>query len=223
MAQMSDPWHDRGANGVWLGDRKLDVTAWRLDPPAAPPAAGAPMATARQTIARAAELAGPQGLRHLVIGVIGPREATATQLERATEIGRQLARLSVTVLCGGRSGVMEAVCAGVAEEGGLSLGFLPGMTPDEANPHVGIALPTGLSEGRNMLIARSARVLIAIGGSYGTLTEIAFGLHFGKRVIGLDTAPDIDGMIRAESIDAALEHACDSLLAVTAGNRNEHA
>ncbi len=203
-----------GARGTvaWQG-RIIDVAQW-----VAPWRAGdaaMPEDTdraARDVLAAARDAAGPAGLRHLVVGVIGPRAATDAQARTARALGRALGRLSVTTICGGRSGVMEAVCAGVQDAGGLSIGILPGSDPDSANRFVGIPLPTGLNEGRNMVIARAARVLIAVGGSHGTLTEIAFGLHFAKTVIALDDAPDIVGVIRAADVDAALERCCTALL-----------
>lgn len=146
-----------------------------------------------------------------MVGVIGPREATAEQVSTAEAVGEALGSLGLTVICGGRSGVMEAVCKGVSASGGLAIGILPGSTPDEANGFVGIPLPTGLGEARNMIIAKSARVLIAVGGSYGTLSEVAYGLHFGKAVIGLSGAPDVEGVWHAGSVGAAIDMTLDAL------------
>lgn len=193
---------------AWRG-QILDVKRWRVVGPASAEPAGE---DARDAVARARDLSGRAGLRHLVVGVIGPRDASATQQRLARDLGRALGELSVTTICGGRGGVMEAVCEGVADAEGLSIGILPGYGPEEANPFVGIPLPTGLSEGRNMVIARSARVLIAVGGSYGTLTEIAYGLHFAKTVIALDDAPQIEGAIRAADVPDAVELCCEALL-----------
>jgi uncharacterized protein (TIGR00725 family) len=205
-------WKDINGIGLVRNAQRLDVASWRLQAKDRTDQHGVALENPTDILARAAAYGGPQALRHLVVGVIGPRDASDTQITLATELGRRLARLKVTTVCGGRSGVMEAVCAGVADEGGLSLGFLPGVSPYDANGFVGIPLPTGLSEGRNMVIARAARVLIAIGGSYGTLTEIAFGLHFGKTVIALDTVPDIEGLTRAANIDEAVDLAAAALL-----------
>lgn len=193
---------------VTWGTRHLDVAAWRFGSAAG---AGRPV-HATEAVAAAARMAGPAALRQLVVGVIGPRAATPVQAELARVLGAALAGLSLTVLCGGRGGVMEAVCQGVTDAGGLSIGLLPGHRPEEANAHVGIPLPTGLSEGRNMVIARASRVLIAVGGSYGTLTEMAYGLHFGKRVVALDDAPPIEGLTRAADVTEAIELCCDELL-----------
>ena len=208
-------WRDGAKGGstpaptlVWRG-QILDVKRWRVAGPASAEPAGE---AARDAVARARDMSGRAGLRHLVVGVIGPRDASVTQQRLARDLGRALGELSVTTICGGRGGVMEAVCEGVADADGLSIGILPGYCPEEANSYVGIPLPTGLSEGRNMVIARAARVLIAVGGSYGTLTEIAYGLHFGKTVIGLDDAPQIAGSIRAADVQDAVELCCEGLL-----------
>lgn len=191
---------------------RLDPARWRRVP------AEGPM-SGRQATAREAMtvLARQAPLRHLVVGVIGPRAATEAQTAAAEAVGRQLAGFGITVICGGRSGVMEAVCRGCHAAGGLAIGLLPGTDPDEANPFVGIPLPTGLSEGRNMVIARAARVLIAIGGSYGTLSEVAYGLHFGKAVIGLEGAPEVEGVRHAGGVDAAVDLALAALLDTASG------
>lgn len=136
-------------------------------------------------------------LHRLVIGVIGPREATPDQLRAAEAVGVLLGDLGVTLICGGRSGVMEAVCKGCSDAGGRPVGILPGTDPTEANPYVALPLPTGLSEARNIVIARAARALIAVGNSPGTLTEVAFGLHFGKPVIGVEGAASLKGVRQA--------------------------
>src|SRR5439155_17651671 len=83
------------------------------------------------------------------IGVIGPREATDAQLAAALEVGELLGDCRLTVICGGRQGVMQAVCEGVARVGGLSIGLLPETDPVAANPYVGVAIATGIGEARN--------------------------------------------------------------------------
>jgi len=114
--------------------------------------------------------------------VASPEEDTM-----AEEVGRLLARAGAIVLNGGSTGVMEAASRGAAAEGGTVVGILPGFDRAEANEHVTVALPTGMGEMRNALIARSADVLIAVGGEFGTLSEIAFALKIGKPVVGLRT------------------------------------
>ena len=128
------------------------------------------------------------------IGVVGGRHATHAQLAAARALGAGLAHAGLVVLCGGRGGVMLAVCEGVADGGGISVGLLPGDTIADGNDVVTIPLPTGIGLARNALIARAARCLVAIGGSYGTLSEVAFALQYGKRVFGLEGAPAVDGV-----------------------------
>ena len=134
------------------------------------------------------------------------------QEQAAEQTGLLLARHGLTVLCGGRAGVMEAVCRGVAEGGGLSIGLLPDTEPDAANPHVTVPLATGIGVARNALIARAAHSLIAIGGGYGTLSEIAFALQFGRPVFLLEGAPAVDGAIRCASPGEALEQVARAVL-----------
>lgn len=141
------------------------------------------------------------------VGVIGGREADTQQLALAETIGEGLAGLGLTVLCGGRGGVMEAACRGVERGGGLSVGLLPDQDWSLANPHVGVPLATGIGVARNAIIARAAFALIAIGGGHGTLSEIAFGLQFGRPVFGLPGAPSVEGVIGVSEwheVEAAL-------------------
>jgi uncharacterized protein (TIGR00725 family) len=147
-------------------------------------------------------------------GVIGPREASPAQLALAEEVGRGLARMGLVVVCGGRQGVMEATCRGVAAAGGSSIGILPEADPAMANPHVGIVLATGIGEARNALIARAAFCLIAIGDSFGTLSEVAFGRQFGKRVVGLAGAARVDGVVHVADAQSALAEVARAALAL---------
>jgi len=120
-----------------------------------------------------------------VVGVIGGSAVPADIYEEARKVGRLLAERGAVVICGGLGGVMEAVCRGAKEGGGLTIGVLPGTTAAEANAYVDIAIVTGLADARNVIIARTASVLIAVDGEYGTLSEMAFGLKFGKPVVAL--------------------------------------
>jgi len=122
----------------------------------------------------------------------------------AEAVGAELARRGAVVVCGGLGGVMEAVCRGAKDASGTTIGILPGFDRTEANRFVDVALATGLGEARNALVARAADALIAVGGSYGTLSEIALALRAGKRVVGLSTW-DIEGIELAESPEAAVE------------------
>lgn len=123
-----------------------------------------------------------------------------------------LGALGLPVLCGGKGGVMAAVARGVAEAGGLAIGLLPEGDWRAANPHVAIPIATGIGKARNVLTAQGSSALIAVGGRYGTLSEIAFGLHFGKAVFVLDDAPDIPGTRRLPGVGALAEALARHLL-----------
>jgi uncharacterized protein (TIGR00725 family) len=121
------------------------------------------------------------------IAVIGAGEASPPQLAAAEDVGRELARRGAVLVCGGCGGVMEAACAGAQAQGGLSVGLLPGTDRRAANRYVDVAIPTGLGELRNGLIVRASDALIAIGGEWGTLSEIALALKTGRPVVALDS------------------------------------
>jgi uncharacterized protein (TIGR00725 family) len=124
----------------------------------------------------------------------------------ADRVGRLVAQRGAVVVCGGLGGVMEAACRGAQGEGGLAVAILPGLDRSAANPHVDVALPTGLGEARNALVVRAADCVIAVGGGYGTLSEIALALKGGKRVVGLHTW-DIDGVESADGPETAVDAA----------------
>jgi uncharacterized protein (TIGR00725 family) len=143
---------------------------------------------------------------HCYVAVVGPGEAGPGELAAAERVGVELGRGGAVVVCGGLGGVMEAACRGAKEAGGMTVGILPGLERAAANRFVDVALPTGLGEARNALVVRAADVLIAVGGAYGTLSEIALALKGGKRVIGL-WSWEIDGMESAESPEQAVASA----------------
>ena len=146
------------------------------------------------------------------VGVIGPRAADGDQRALAEEIGAGLADLGLTVLCGGREGVMEAVCRGVAAQGGLSVGLLPDDHWESANDFVSVPLASGIGVARNALIARASLCLIAIGGGHGTLSEIAFGLQFGRPVFALARAPRVAGTVGQPDRPAVEDAVCRVVL-----------
>jgi uncharacterized protein (TIGR00725 family) len=123
----------------------------------------------------------------LQIAVVGGGSPPPADLTAAFKVGESLARRGAVVVCGGLGGVMEAACRGAKSAGGLTVGILPGSSADGANPWVDVAIPTGMGEGRNALVVASSRALIAVGGEYGTLSEIALALRAGKPVVGLFT------------------------------------
>lgn len=143
------------------------------------------------------------GREKTYIGVIGASEASKETLELAYETGEWIAKKQAVLLCGGRGGVMEAAAMGARDRGGLAIGLLPGRKKEEGNAALSISLATGLGDARNAIITRAADALIAIGGSYGTLSEIGLALKMGKRVIGLKTWRLVDNRGVAAEIETA--------------------
>lgn len=145
------------------------------------------------------------------VAVVGPGEASADEEEAAEAVGRGLAQAGAVVVTGGLGGVMAAACRGAAGAGGLTVGLLPGDDRDAANAWVTVALPTGIGELRNGLVVRTADAVIAVGGAYGTLSEIALALKAGTPVVGLGTWA-IEGVRgaagAAEAVALALGHPC---------------
>jgi hypothetical protein len=123
----------------------------------------------------------------LRVAVIGGGDCTEAEATLAEEAGRLLAEAGAVVLTGGRGGVMAAASRGAAQAGGLVVGILSGNDASEANPWVALPIVTGLGEARNAILMRTAQAVIAVGGEYGTLSEIAFALKFGLLVVGLHT------------------------------------
>ena len=123
----------------------------------------------------------------LFISVIGASKCSAKEARIAEEVGRELAKRGAIVICGGLTGVMEAVCRGAKSEGGLTVGILPSNNRRDANPYVDIPIITGIGYARNSIVAKSGQAAIAIGGKYGTLSEIAYALQDKIPVIGLGT------------------------------------
>jgi uncharacterized protein (TIGR00725 family) len=121
------------------------------------------------------------------VAVCGGSVADPPQLDAAEAVGRELAERGAVVVCGGLGGAMEAACRGAKAAGGTTLGVLPGSDRAEANEFVDVAVATGLGEARNALVVRAADAVVAIGGEWGTLSEIALALRAGKRVVGLGT------------------------------------
>ena len=135
----------------------------------------------------------------------GDASAELSALEVAVEAGRTLASRGAVLVCGGLGGVMEAACRGAVEAGGLTVGILPGLDRQAANRFVGVAVPTGLGEARNALVVRMADAIVAVGGGYGTLSEIALALKAGKPVVGVATweLGGRDAIIRADGGEEA--------------------
>jgi len=123
----------------------------------------------------------------MIVSIIGGHICSDEIAQIAFEAGRSIAENGHYLCCGGLTGVMLHACKGAKSAGGTTIGILPSPDKVDANPFVDIAIPTGIGLARNMIVALTGDVLVAIDGSYGTLSEIAYGLQFGKRIFGLRT------------------------------------
>jgi uncharacterized protein (TIGR00725 family) len=149
------------------------------------------------------------------IAVIGASQASSSELRLAEQVGREIAQAGAVLVCGGLGGVMEAACRGATREGGMTVGILPGDNRLAANEYVQIPIVTGLGYARNVAVVKSAQAVIAIGGSYGTLSEIGHALQSGLPVIGLETwnisrkgkdrCPIINAESPAQAVELAIE------------------
>jgi uncharacterized protein (TIGR00725 family) len=137
------------------------------------------------------------------VAVVGAGDVIdgSPEADAAEAVGRALAEAGAVVVCGGLGGVMAAACRGAASAGGTTVGILPGSSRADANPWLTVALPTGLGEARNALVVRTVDVLVAVGGGYGTLSEIGLALRTGTPVVGLGTWE----LIRAGEPDTGIE------------------
>ncbi len=143
--------------------------------------------------------------RKIKIGVIGGREASSEILKLAEEAGKEIARRGAVLICGGMGGVMEAACKGAKEANGTTVGILPTVSPDDANPYVDISIPTGMGVARNVIIINSCDGVIAIGGRYGTLSEIAFALQKGIPLVSLRSWNFEESIVQINSPNEAVD------------------
>jgi uncharacterized protein (TIGR00725 family) len=123
----------------------------------------------------------------MFVSVIGGSRCSSHEAELAEEVGAELARRGVTLVCGGLTGVMEAACKGARSAGGTTVGILPGNSPRDANRYVDIPVVTTIGEARNIIVVSSGQAVIAVCGEYGTLSEIALALRNRIPVVGLNT------------------------------------
>jgi uncharacterized protein (TIGR00725 family) len=137
------------------------------------------------------------------VGVIGGNHPRREFLKIAREVGRLIASRGAILVCGGLGGVMEEAARGAKDAGGTTIGILPGNRTADANAYIDVPIATGLGFTRNSLVAMNADVLIAVDGEYGTLSEIAYGCVYGKKVIGLGTW-DVKGVIPAKTPEEAV-------------------
>jgi hypothetical protein len=143
------------------------------------------------------------------IAVIGAGKPDPALARVAEEVGRLLAERGAVLVCGGLGGVMEAAARGAREAGGTTIGILPGESRGEANPWIEHAVVTGVGQARNLAVAASGDAVIAVGGEWGTASEIAFARKLGRPVVVVGTCPPIDGegVVRAASPEDAVDRA----------------
>ena len=147
------------------------------------------------------------------VAVSGSGQADDEACRLAEDVGRELARRGAVVVTGGLGGAMEAACRGAKAAHGTTIGILPGGDRTGANPWVDVAVPTGMGEGRNALVVRTADALVAVAGEFGTLSEIALALKLGKPVVGLGTwelargGQPVDAIVVAGTAAEAAEQA----------------
>ena len=135
----------------------------------------------------------------ITISIIGARDLLPLEEDLGYNVGRLVAKLGAVTVCGGLFGVMQAVSRGAQEAGGLTIGILPGVDKKDANPYIDIALPSSIGYARNVMIACSADIIIALPGSYGTSSEISYGLIYGRPVLDLG-GWNVKGMIKVKDL-----------------------
>ncbi|MBE9542392.1 MAG: TIGR00725 family protein [Deltaproteobacteria bacterium] len=141
------------------------------------------------------------------IGVIGAGQCSLEIERLAEEVGREIAKKKALLICGGLGGVMEASARGAKQEGGVTIGILPGFSFEDANPFIDIPIVTGLSHARNVLVVRSSQAIIAVEGGYGTLSEIGIALKLRKPVVGLRTWDVSKKIVTVETPEDAVKKA----------------
>jgi len=129
----------------------------------------------------------PEGRTFIAVVGAGAASCDDEVARIAEAVGSEIAKAGAVLVCGGLGGVMEAACRGASQQGGLTIGILPTNSRESANPYVRVAIATGLGEARNALITRTSDAVIAIGGEFGTLSEIGLALKMGKPVVGIET------------------------------------
>lgn len=139
------------------------------------------------------------------ISVIGSSNATPKEVDIAESVGHEVATSGYELVCGGLEGVMEAAARGAVEAGGQTIGILPSTDRDTANPYIEVPIATGIGSMRNVMVVNNGDGVVAIGGHYGTLSEIAHALDIGLPVVGIDTH-QVEGVTQVGSAESALEH-----------------
>ncbi len=139
------------------------------------------------------------------VGVIGSSRCDQRLYEMAMRVGELLAERGCVVVNGGLGGVMEASAKGAKMKGGLTVGILPGDSKDEANPYIDIKIVTNMGHARNVIIAHTCDALIAIGGEYGTISEMSIALKIGKKVVAIEPLVVLPGVKVVDTPEEAVE------------------
>lgn len=148
--------------------------------------------------------------RSKIISVFGGRVASDEQYQKAEKLGTEIAKNNWVLLCGGKNGIMEAVSKGCAEAGGSVIGILPGTDGSEANQYLGIAIATGIGLARNEILACACDAAVAVGGRYGTLSEIGHALQYNKPLVSLDSW-EIEGAFMTLNVCDAINYLKEQL------------
>jgi len=149
-----------------------------------------------------------QGRLQIQIGIIGAgTSCTPDEEAAATRAGRAVAREGAILVCGGLAGVMEAACRGAVEESGTTVGIIPGT--EGGNPYLSVIIRSGMGHARNAVLVQSADAVVAIGGSYGTLSEIALALKAGREVFGFRSW-ELPGVVPCSTVEEAVSAACSA-------------
>jgi len=139
--------------------------------------------------------------REMQIAVVGSSDPDPQTAALAAEVGKTIAAKGAVLICGGLGGIMEAAARGAKEKGGLTIGILPDYNREAANPFIDVVIPTGLGHARNILVAASGDLIVALPGSHGTRSEISIALKLAKPVIGMRAWGDVIGVRQVESIE----------------------
>jgi uncharacterized protein (TIGR00725 family) len=163
--------------------------------------------------------AGARRVKQVAVIGVGDCERSSEVAQLAEEVGRRLAEAGVTIVCGGRGGVMEAAARGAAAAGGEVVGIVPGVSVEEANPHCTHVVASAIGYARNLAVVASGDAVIAVGGEWGTLSEIGHARSFGKTVVALrswgltgrDRMKGAPGVVPVETAAEAVAEALDAL------------
>ncbi|MGB2698622.1 MAG: TIGR00725 family protein [Candidatus Zixiibacteriota bacterium] len=149
--------------------------------------------------------------KKVFVGVIGAGKCSKKIFTLAEEVGKEIARAGAILVCGGLGGVMEGAAKGAKEAKGITVGILPGISKEEANPYIDMPIVTGIGEGRNLIVIRSSDAIIALPGKYGTLSEISFAVKLEKPVVGISTWDISERILKSKDPKEAVKLALDQI------------